>query len=157
MENKKKKGFNFGTVVAIVFIGYVVLILFAVFKSTTSQIMLVEEDYYDQSTQYDNVIEMRSKNDQLKEKPKVFIKDTNLVLKFPEGITPEDVSVVFYKPNNNKLDFIWKPKEMKAETIIPWDQLKPGFWQLKIIWEYKDDRILTEQNLTLESESRAGI
>ena len=141
---------NWGWKIALTFVGFVLFILFMVFKSLQQDFYLVAEDYYKQEIEYQKVIDgMKNANSLGDEFDTNYdIKAQIMHISFPKehsgGIEGE---IYFFRPSDSKLDLkIAIRADQNGKMNIKTESLKRGLWKLKILWTYDENSFYFEKD-----------
>lgn len=126
------KGFNWGHGITIFYIFFVLTLITVLIMSTKIDHSLVYDDYYAKDLTYqqqydkvtntineDHLLIQYDKNNQLM----IFVFDTD---------APLNGQIQFYRPSNEKLDFVKEIKE--SRMIIRTDLMQVGRWKIKVDW-----------------------
>lgn len=126
------KGFHWGHGITIFYIVFVLTLIMVLIKSTQIDNSLVVDDYYAKDLayqqQYDKVANTMAedhltiKYDQANQEM-IFEFHTDQLL---------DGQIQFYRPSNQKLDFIKKIKDNKM--VVKTDLMRVGRWKIKVDW-----------------------
>ncbi|MFC2125363.1 FixH family protein [Bacteroidota bacterium] len=141
---------SWGWKILLVFTGFVLFILFLVFKSVQQDFYLVAEDYYKQEIEYQKVIDGMKNARSLGNKFDVNydIRAQILHLNFPEDHAGNIAGeIYFFRPSNSKLDLrVSIRADQQGKMEIKTGSLKRGLWKLKILWTYKSNSYYFEKN-----------
>jgi hypothetical protein len=129
--------FHWGWAIALFYSLFVITMLVIVVKSFTVDNALVVENYYDYDITYQEHADKKA-NTRALEKDLEFEHDrVNKVFKivYPANFTEYSGSVLFYKPDNKKLDFevVVNPDQSKVQSI-DLSEIVGGYWRIKINW-----------------------
>lgn len=129
---------SWGTAIAIFYTAFAVAMVSLVVWSKGFDHALVVENYYEQDLKYqshlDKIANSRSlPNDLFISEDKV---EKSLRFQFPKEAGQASGDVVFYKPDDEGLDFSIKiqPGE-SGEFVVPTGNLAPGRWKVKVDWQ----------------------
>ncbi len=144
---------NWGTGVILAFIGFISFILFFVIRMSTDSRAnheLVTEEYYKAELGFQKEID--AENNANDSNNKISIKKTTegLLLTFPENLKPQWISgtVSLYRPSNKRLDVNLPISLSNAHLLIPEKSLLDGRWDIKVFWEYQNEKYLHKQSIT---------
>lgn len=143
---------SWGIKIAAVYTIFVLLVLGTVIFSTTQDVNLVTEDYYQKEIEYQQQIDKLKRTGRLSEK--VFVKLDNkfLKIKMPGDFKDKYVTgdVVLYRPSNNKQDFQMKlTLNSNLEHTMSVENFERGLWKLQLGWEADGLNYFHEQILML--------
>lgn len=151
MTSSKRNLWPLGIVITLViFAGFIVTI--AIYISGKN-VDLESKDYYLQSVEYSDIIDMKNAFEGLDEKPSFNTQETGkLTINFPSSYWSKVDSgkVSFYKPDNASLDFESKfNKPMASSFSILTDKRKVGTWKIKFTFSMNNMIFYTEKDVTL--------
>lgn len=133
---------NWGKGITLVMIAFMTFILYMVFTLMSKNTDLESEDYYQKEIEFEKEIKASSNTNKLKVKVKVVQNDDFVVVQFPDLEKLDSISVLLFRPDNEKDDQTFTEKDSKT-LMIPKTKLKAGVYDLKI--EYKVDHELYMQ------------
>lgn len=138
--------FNWGTKIAILYIGFVGLIIFMVVKSFGEKWDLVTEDYYAREIAFQSQIDSRQRAENLDES--LLIKQTaeELTIEFPheKGMVISG-TVNCFRPSDQRLDFEEKISTSENYHAIEKSKLKTGKYRIKVSWRADGRDFFTEK------------
>ncbi len=129
--------FNWGTGIALFYASFMVVLLFAVFKSTQYDNSLVSDHYYADDLNYQQHYD-KVRNAQQLEKDLEVINLRQLAtvrLTFPEKLGKVSGEIHFFCPSDASQDFklsvnAGEDRQQEVST----ESLKPGLWRVKVDW-----------------------
>lgn len=143
---------NWGWRIVLLYTGFVSFMLFLVYKCTQQDIDLVTENYYAKELAYGDQY-MRMKNSQ---NPEMKL-DLNfdpvskvMIVTFPQNIAVNNISgeIVFFRPDNKKLDFKIPVKADNAGTqVISCADMTRGLWKMQVSWNSGETGLYEVQNV----------
>ena len=142
--------FHWGWGIAIFYSLFVIVLLIIVIRSFSVDNSLVVDDYYSYDITYQEHADKLKNSRELEKDVEFDFDQKELVLNiiFPEGFKEYDGTILFYKPDNKKLDFELNVKpDSNAEQVIDVGDLVRGYWRIKIDWQgdskefYREDGI----------------
>lgn len=129
---------NWGTGITIALVIYMVSVVGVVIFTFQKDVNLVTEDYYAQELAYDDQIARIRNTDALEFKPELeYVRGAEAVqLTFPTNITPEEGTVLFYRPSDFTQDRSYKLK-LNSDHFQAFDftNMSKGMWKVKLQWE----------------------
>jgi hypothetical protein len=138
--------FNWGTKIAILYIGFIGLIIFMVVKSFGEKYDLVTEDYYAKEIAYQSQIDSRQRAESLDRNLRVEQSKESLSIVFPhEDGTQITGTVNCFRPSNQSLDFEEKVDGTKNVFSIDKDRFKAGKYRVKVNWKADGKDFFTEE------------
>jgi hypothetical protein len=141
---------NWGTGIAITYVVFVLATVAVVLFTTTIDVNLVTDDYYEKELAFQDEIDKVSRTNALPEKPVINLAGKNVYIKFPNSINFALVEGVikFYRPSDNNLDFsIPVSLNEQGEQIVNSIRLIEGMWRVYVDWNFNDSHFLSEQIL----------
>lgn len=153
-DNKNKSFWNWGTGITITIIVAIGLMSFLVYKTTTIQFEMVENDYYAQELKYNDVL-IASRNAQALSS-RIELKESAdfVTIVVPQECMGNDVSgeILLYRPSSEQHDVTidFKP-DSNRQIIISKKKLITGIYKLKADWKIGDMPFHDEQSFYLEN------
>lgn len=129
--------FNWGTGIAVLYLGFVAMILVLVSMSTNQKIDLVTSQYYEEETKFQEKINKTNRANAL-EKPLTWqLKDEGLSIHYPEDATDQQLSgtIKLYCPANEKNDRSFDILATDHQQLIPASKIPAGRYRLQIDWK----------------------
>lgn len=135
-----------------VYITFMLIFLFLFYQSfkelKTNE--MVTKDYYKKELAYGDVIKRKQNADTMRVQVKIFQKDKNLVIEFPDYIHKIEGKIILYKPDNSKLDQeIAIQPDQQNRQIIDKNKLISGRWDVIVDWKTKNVPYRVKQKMTL--------
>lgn len=144
---------NWGTAIVISFIAFISFILFFVIKMSLDSHAnhdLVTEEYYKAELGYQKEIDAEL-NAKVNEVTLTVQKNENgLLITFPKNLEYKNISgiVSLYRPSNKHLDLDLALNLSNSNLLIPDKRLLDGRWDIKVFWEYQNQKYMHKQSLT---------
>jgi hypothetical protein len=129
--------FNWGTGAFMLFGGFVLMMLFFVYKASQQNIDLVTTNYYEKEMEFEDVQRKKNNVANLEQAISWQIEDENLLFTYPSK-KQNDISgvIVFYKASDKIHDRQFSIKvDVNNQQVIPLNEFVRGVYQLKIDWE----------------------
>lgn len=145
---------NWGWKIFFVTAGFVLFILFMVFKAMQQDFHLVYEDYYDREIKYQGEIDRmrnaRALADQLK--IEYLLAENKVKLTYPrEHRKSIHGDIYFFRPSDSSLDVTMPIQaDLDGIQIISVAGFKKGLWQVKVNWAFGNRSYQEEQNITIQ-------
>ena len=142
---------NWGTKVAMLYGGFVALIVILVTMSMKQDFQLVSKDYYEQEIKYQEIIDA-GKNQAALSTPVIFkANEQELTIVLPAEFSDQVVKgkIVFYAPADAKFDTGFELLLQNNTMIIPREKLHSVNYKVKINWEAENKKYYQETNLNL--------
>ena len=134
--------------------GFVLLILFMVFRAMQQDFHLVSDDYYDREIKYQGEIDNIKNARNLKEGLKIeyLLREGKVKLTYPpDHKNSIEGSIYFFRPSDSSLDTFFPIRsEPDGTQLISVNSLKKGLWQVKVKWNYGSLEFQEEKNLTIQ-------
>ena len=145
---------NWGWKIFFITAGFVLFILFMVFKAMQQDFHLVYEDYYDKEIKYQGEIDRMTNARSLADRLKIeyLLKENKVQFTYPrehrKSITG---NIYFFRPSDSSLDVSYpiqaSPDGTQAISVA---SLKKGLWQVKVNWTFGNQSYQEEQNITIQ-------
>jgi len=141
---------SWGVGIAVLYIGFMAVVLGAVAFSTTQDVNLVTEEYYEKELEYQAQLDKMNRANALPEKLNVIIEGENIKITFPSIFSPEFLTgkVLLYRPSSGTEDFeLPVQPDVHGVQIINTQKMSKGLWKVKVDWkasssEYFNEKIL---------------
>lgn len=128
---------SWGIKIAVLYIGFIGMILFFVIRAMSENVDLVTEDYYQKELQFEQQITKGNAAQTLGASPTVAISGDNIEVVFPDTLMQAPISgqVTFYRPSDSSKDFVVKLNpDTNGKQMIPLSQFITGLYQVKFNW-----------------------
>lgn len=140
--------FNWGTGIALFYSVFVIVLVFAVIRSTGYDNSLVSDHYYADDINYQQHYD-KVRNSQLLEKDLRiynFPQKEVVALQFPENLGAVGGEIYFFCPSDSRQDFRIPVKlSENFQQEVATTDLKPGLWRVKVSWEAGDREFYKEE------------
>ena len=158
MDNQKKEknyGFwNWGTGIAITIVIGALATLFLVYKTTTIDFEMAEEDYYAQELKYNSKLEAIANARQLS-KPIAITQDPEfLKITVPkECFEADSGNIKLYRPSSQKHDLklAFEP-DSNGNLLVAKSELITGIYRMKASWFADGKSFYVEQSFYVEKD-----
>ncbi|MBL1212602.1 MAG: hypothetical protein HND52_04470 [Ignavibacteriae bacterium] len=144
---------NWGLGIAIFYIAFVIATVGVVLFTTTIDVNLVTDDYYEKELAFQNQIDKVTRTKSLPEQPVISLAGKNMYLKFPNSINSNMVEGIinFYRPSNNSMDFA-VPIDLNqhGEQIVNSARFTAGMWRIYVDWKIDGINYLSEKILMVQ-------
>lgn len=143
---------SWGKKIAILYIGFVVLIMTMVSLTMREKVDLETPDYYEQELKFQDKIDKMSRAEQLNEPLTWRIMNDGLVISFPAELSSQKpaASIHLVRPSDATLD---KNFELKPDTLtsrfISLSGLKKGVYKLQVDWSAGETTYYNEGVITV--------
>lgn len=143
---------NWGYKIAIVFIGFVVLMVSLVtICFQQKDIHLVEKQYYEREIAYQNQIDIETNTASLEQPPTIRYHHENQTVKVEythnQGI--KEGSILFFRPSDAAKDFVVTVQARDGSQTIPVGHLEKGFWRVKMEWTDASKKFYLEEKIVV--------
>jgi len=145
---------NWGAKIAVLYIGFVILIVTLVTMSMKQDFQLVSKDYYEREIKYQDVIDA-GRNQASLSSPVTFLADEEaVVITLPEEFSGKAVkgNVEFYAAANAKWDASFDLRLIGNTLAIPRMDLHHTSYKVKISWEAEGRKYYQETMLNLSQK-----
>ncbi len=147
-----KTKIHWGYFIAVLYAGFVVIILTLVFKSSNQKFDLVTENYYEDEIKYQGIIDQKKSGQEFENQIQV-LTDTNIIsidLPFLKNEHEVIGSIQFYRPSDEKKDCIEK-LQIDSNGIHKTDvkKLAKGLYNIEISWTNNNKKYLVEKRITI--------
>jgi nitrogen fixation protein FixH len=144
---------NWGIKIALLYCGFVVLIMTLVFKSMHQHFDLVSKDYYKDELAYQNVIDAGKNQADLSAPVNIHATASEVVFEFPEEFKNREMEgkIQFYSPVNAAWDRDFDLSSKSTTINIGRNKLNNINYKIKISWRSGDKKYYQESDLNLHS------
>lgn len=145
---------NWGWKTFFIVAGFLLFILFMVFKAMQQDFHLVYEDYYDKEIKYQGEIEKTKKAMDLRDGLNIeyLLSEDKIKFTYP-GEHQKSIkgSIYFFRPSDSSLDITFPIQAGKDGTqVISVGSFKKGLWQVKVNWVFGSEEYQQEKNIYLQ-------
>ena len=145
---------NWGWKIFFIVVGFLLFILFMVFKAMQQDFHLVYEDYYDKEIKYQGEIEKTKKALDLRDGLKIeyLLSEDRIKFTYP-GEHQKSIKglIYFFRPSDSSLDTTFPIQAGKDGTqVISVGSFKKGLWQVKVNWVFGNEEYQQEKNIYLQ-------
>lgn len=129
---------------------FVILILILVYKSTSTKVDLVTEDYYQQELKYQDKIDQKSNAAGLERGLKLEVSGSTIFLVFPPDHQSANGNVLVYRPSNKAYDKNFEIElDENSKMVITMKNSPVGLYKLKIDWSNENIDYYVEEDIYL--------
>jgi len=142
---------NWGKGIFAVYSVFMIVVLGTVAFTTTVDVDLVADDYYEQEIKYQNEIDKKNRTNKLTEQVEITVGNENVKISYPK-IFSENISgeINFYRPSDEKMDFSLDIKiDSTVSQLIPLVKLAKGLWKVKVDWRHFNQDYLNEKIIVI--------
>jgi hypothetical protein len=143
---------GWGTKIAILYIGFVLLIGTMVTMSIYQKIDVVSDDYYQKELVFQKQIDQTKNADALAEKISHVISDNALEIKFPSVFNGKKVSgeFVFFRPSDALKDFKTEIQlDVNSQQQILLNKFTKGMYKMQVSWDVDNIAYYTEEIIVI--------
>jgi len=129
---------NWGWKIAILYGGFVTMMITLVVLSSQQDIPLVTEDYYEKDLQYETQMHRIANSKTLKEDVNVKYDAATQEIKvqFPKEIKDIQGEILCFRPSQEDIDFTINIEDLEENsTAFGTSEMLSGKWKIKITWE----------------------
>lgn len=129
---------NWGWKIAILYGGFVTMMITLVVLSSQQDIPLVTEDYYEKDLQYETQMHRIANSKTLKEDVNVKYDAATQEIKvqFPKEIKDIEGEILCFRPSQEGIDFTINIEDLEENsTAFGTSEMLSGKWKIKITWE----------------------
>lgn len=148
-----KLKFNWGTGIALTYILFVAITLTMVFVFMNQEVVLETNDYYAKGLDYQNQIDKIERTNKLPQQLEIISSNDEIVFLFPKIFESKNIvgEIYFYRPSNNKNDFIQKINLDSSFTQkITKSKLAKGLWKIKVDWHVNNNTYYNEKIIMVD-------
>ena len=129
---------SWGIKIAVLYAGFVVLIVTMVSLTMREKVDLVAKDYYAQELSYQDKINKVKRANALEQPLTWQVQPAALILKFPEQFKSSEIagSVYFFRPSDASMDTTaYVSVDTAGVQVIPTAKLNKGVYKMQVNWE----------------------
>ena len=145
---------NWGWKIFFIATGFVLFVLFMVFKAMQQDFHLVYEDYYDREIKYQGEIDNAKNAMDLENGLKIdyILNEGKIKFTYPEGQGKSvKGAIYFFRPSDSSLDISFPIQAGEDGTQdIRVASLKKGLWQVKVNWRFGSEEYQQEKNIIIQ-------
>lgn len=130
---------SWGYKILFIYLAFVAGIMFLVFKANGERYDLVTENYYEQELKYQEVIDQKSRVDQLSAPLVVKHTANNLSIEFPVEFSGKSISgeCYLYRPSDETKDLRNKFNVSNGQLLLQFPGTVSGMYELKLSWHHE--------------------
>jgi hypothetical protein len=138
---------------AVVLVGFIVIVAVMVVVSLSQRVDLVADDYYERSLRHEQRMGSAANAQSLGEGLSVRKVGDELVIAFPPTMQPAGIAglCVFYRPSDRLEDrrVVLQPDASGAQRIAL-ETMARGLWKAQLSWQYHGEQYYLETPIILE-------
>jgi hypothetical protein len=145
---------NWGWKIFFITAGFVLFVIFMVFKAMQQDFHLVYEDYYDKEIKYQGEIDRIKNAKELEEGLMIeyLLQEDKVKITYPptqkKGIKGD---ILLFRPSDSSLDTSFPVNSGQDGTqFLSTVSLERGLWQVKVKWAYGNKEYQQEKNIILQ-------
>jgi hypothetical protein len=143
---------SWGSRIAMLYSGFVLLIITMVIMCMKQDIDLVSKDYYAKELAFQGKIDEMNNANSLSEKVKTKITETSLEILLPAEIKSQDLTgeILFYRPSDASKDFKYTLRQT-GNTLqqVPLTNFSKGMYKMQLSWTSGQKSYFTEQVIVI--------
>ena len=142
---------NWGYKILAVYLGFVAVIVFMVFRSSNEKFDLVTKDYYAKELKYQDQIELVKRTDQRTEKVVVTNSNNELKVTLPGDFAGKSLKgdLLLYCPADESKDVKKAFSGTERTIILPIQEKVKGMYNLQVNWEADNQQYYYEEKIFL--------
>jgi hypothetical protein len=143
---------GWGTRIAILYVGFVLLIVTMVIMCVNQKIDLVSEDYYQKELLFQSRIDESKNAESLNEKITHAFINESMEIKFPETFKGKQVTgdVVFFRPSDASKDYTTSIQLNDELTqAVSLNHLSKGMYKMQIDWKSNGTNYFNEETIVI--------
>jgi len=143
---------SWGTKIASLYIGFVILVIIMVTVSMNQKIDLVSKDYYEKELTYQNKINEMNNANALSESIKHEQLEKEIAFQFPKEFIGKKVSgnIFFFRPSDASKDYNQEISlDENAKCFVNNTTLSKGMYKVKIDWSADNINYYNEQIIVI--------
>ncbi|MBL0343537.1 MAG: FixH family protein [Bacteroidetes bacterium] len=143
---------NWGYRVAILYIGFVGLIIYFVTRSMNEKVELVSTDYYAQELKYQDKLESIERNNDLQQPTLINYDERGLTVSFPSELKGGDIkgNIHLFRPSDDTKDVLIEIKTDETMVqYIPTENLFKGMYRVKVDYTAGGHSYFTEKQIVV--------
>lgn len=127
---------NWGARIALLYIGFVVLIITLVSMSVSQRLDLVTPNYYQEELKFQNKIDRKEAASSLKEPLRWEVKSGTVEITFPREFANEKIEgeILFFRPSDARMDKTVPISANDLTQIINTSEFTQGYYEMQISW-----------------------
>ncbi|WP_254411511.1 FixH family protein [Dyadobacter diqingensis] len=145
---------NWGAGIAILYTGFVAMILVLVGMSASQKIDLVTDQYYAEELRFQDKINKTERAKKLAEPLRWEVNENGIAIHYPKIFPAKNISgnVKLYCPSDNKKDLVFSVRTEDHTQLIASSQIPDGRYYLQIDWKngtetyWDEDLIVINRN-----------
>ena len=152
IERRNDMKISWGKGITFVYIIFLIVVLGTVAFTTTVDVDLVTDDYYEKELKYQNEIDKKNRTNQLSEQLEIKLESENVKFNFPKAFTSLELGgkISFYRPSNKNMDFALPVNpDSNGIQLVPSKKFAKGLWKIKTDWNYKNIEYFNEKIIVI--------
>lgn len=144
--------FGWGSKIAFLYIGFVLLIIALVTGSMRQDVDLVTDNYYEQELAYQDVLDAGKNQAALSSPVSIHANETMVTFEFPSEFSQQMINgkVQFYSPMEETWDKVIAMNSIAGGILtVPRSELQKTKYKIKINWEAAGKKYYQESDINL--------
>jgi len=145
---------NWGAGIAILYTGFVVMILMLVGMSASQKIDLVTDQYYAEELKFQDKINKTKRAKALTNPLKWEVNRNGITINYPESLPDQNLSgkIKLYCPSDDRKDISFPVKSLENTQLIPVDQIPDGRYYMQIDWKNGEETYWNEDLIVINKD-----
>ena len=137
---------NWGYKIALLYLGFVALIVSMVIMAMRQKVDLVAKNYYEQEIAYQKKIDKQNLSSALSVPLSWELKNNELSFKFPSQFKGKNIvsEIYFFRPSDERMDKIFTRSDSSLNQNIPTNNLAKGIYKMQINWKVNNGEYYNE-------------
>lgn len=143
---------SWGKRIAMLYIGFVALIVVMITMSMRQKVELVSDDYYDRELAFQEKIDEMNNANALSERISHSITDNSFQIMFPSQFKTSVVEgeILFFRPSDASKDFKSKIQlDGEVKQVIDIKNLSKGMYKMQIYWKTNGTPYFVEETIVI--------
>ena len=147
---------NWGAGIAILYSGFVAMILVLVGMSASQKIDLVTDNYYAEELRFQDKINKTKRAKALEDPLTWEVNEKGIAIHYPKSFPEETLSgkVNLYCPSDDSKDMFFKVSSKNNMQFIPSSELADGRYYLQIDWKNGEETYWNEDLIVINKNAR---
>ena len=142
---------NWGFGIFVLYTGFVLFILFMVFRSSQEKVDLVTEDYYQKELEYQEIINFKANAENLEKGLTYKIEKNEIDFIFPEQQNSISGNIQIYRPSNDSFDQFFEIKlDDQNQMKVNLGRTPMGLYKMMIKWKNNSIGYYVEKDIYLK-------
>lgn len=128
---------NWGAGIAVLYVGFVAMILFLVGMSSGQKIDMVTDHYYEEELKFQDKINKIVRTQELTGGITWDVAEKGLEIHYPKAFTGSVITgqILLYCPSDNRKDRKFAIAPVNGSQVLPYAKIPAGRYKIQIDWE----------------------